>query len=245
MSVYLCIPSARPDGGTIPKWQAAGYKTAIWRDPGAPPIEANITIIGKYPGYSKACNALIKLALADPSCQWTIGGGDDVLPDPNKGPEEIAEECEMHFMMHVEASEDGDMLQRTMTGEQSSTFGVVQPTGDPWRDLQGRIIERIAGSPWIGRSFAERVYGGNGPWFPEYTHCFGDEELQIVAQRMGVFWQRPDLVHHHEHWARKRGDMRDMPEFLKEANSAPHWDKYKRLFMERRAAGFPGSEVGR
>ncbi|MES2393495.1 MAG: hypothetical protein V4555_17800 [Acidobacteriota bacterium] len=233
-SVYLCIPSARPDGGTIPKWTAAGYKTAIWRDSGAPPIEANITIIGKYPGYSKACNALIKMALADQACQWVVGGGDDVLPDPDHGPEEIAEECEEHFTCAPDLPG---------TCAKCRTYGVMQPTGDPWRDLQGRIIERIAGSPWIGRAFAERVYGGNGPWWPDYFHCFGDEELMLVAQRMGVYWQRPDLVHHHEHWARKSGDVKDMPEFLKEANSAAHWEKYKALFMQRKAAGFPGSEV--
>jgi hypothetical protein len=121
----------------------------------------------------------------------------------------------------------------------------MQPTGDPWRDTMGRIIERIAGSPWLGRAFCERVNRGNGPWWPEYTHCFGDEELQCVATRLGIFWQRNDVTHHHDNWARAHGDAKDMPEFLRDANSPQHWAKYKALFEIRRASGFAGSEVVR
>jgi hypothetical protein len=118
----------------------------------------------------------------------------------------------------------------------------MQPTGDPWRDVLGRIIERIAGSPWIGRDFCERAYLGNGPWCEEYTHCFGDEELQRVAILRECFWQRPDITHMHHNWARANQDRRDMPAFLKDANSAAHWNQYKTIFERRRANGFPGSE---
>jgi len=224
MSVYLCIPSARPDGGTISAWAAAGYKTAIWRDPGASPIDANITIVGRYPGYSKASNALIKLALADPACQWVVGGGDDVLPDPNHTPEEIAEECYAWFPY-----------------SNGGTFGVMQPTGDPWRDLQGRIIERIAGSPWIGRTFAERVYGGNGPWWPEFDHMFSDEHLLNVATKLGVYWMRPDLTHFHNHPLRN-GDRSKLPDFLEQWNTTQHWNKSKAIFDRLKAGGFAEAE---
>lgn len=238
MSVWLCIPSARPDGGTLPKWKAAGYKLAIWRDPGAPFIEADLIHEAKYQGYPRACNTMIRAALAeDPDCDWVVCGGDDTLPDPNRTPAFIAAQCEDYFMA-VQVGKGGKPNRSW-----SSTFGVCQPTGDPWSDHMGRIIERIAGSPWIGRRFAETMYGGNGPWCEEYRHCFADEELQLVAQKLGVFWQRPDLTHMHHNWARARGAAEDMPAFLADANSQRHWVTYRSVFERRKAAGFPGSEA--
>ncbi len=228
MSVWWCVPSARDGGGTLPAWKEKGYKTALWRSTGVErDVPADLVMTGDYPGYYQATNRLIKTVLdADKSCDWVVCGGDDTLPDA-RNPEDIAIECSTYFLVR--------------TGR--STHGVMQPTGDPWLDGQGRIIERIAGSPWIGREFCERANLGNGPWWPEYTHCFGDEELQNVATRLGVFWQRPDLTHEHHNWARARGDQRDMPEFLREANSPQHWAKYKALYERRKAGGFPGSEV--
>jgi len=228
MSVYLCIPSARPDGGTIPKWTEAGYKTAIWRDPGAPPIEANITIVGRYPGYSKASNALIKLALADPACQWVVGGGDDVLPEPNKSPEQIADECYGHFV--------GDFSR--------GTFGVMQPTADrygenaigPW-PRGSAYIDRVCGSPWMGRAFCERINGGRGPWWEEFFHMFSDEALQNVALKLGILWQRRDLCHRHLHWG-VNGDIQQMPEFLRYVNTSQHWESSKAIFERLKSSGF-------
>jgi hypothetical protein len=74
-----------------------------------------------------------------------------------------------------------------------------------------------------------------------------DEELQHVAIKHGVFWQRPDLIHYHDHWGRARegerlGQRDRMPQFLEKANSPEEWHKYKKLFSERLAAGFPGSD---
>lgn len=131
--------------------------------------------------------------------------------------------------------------------KQMPLFGVMQPTGDRWGDAQGAYIDRVAGSPWIGREFARRMYGGSGPYWPEYFHMGVDEELQAVATKLGVFWQRPDLTHYHAHWGRPRpgermGQVDRMPAFLAEANSPEHWRKYKALFSKRQAAGFPGHE---
>jgi len=122
----------------------------------------------------------------------------------------------------------------------------MQPTGDRWAEgqwgFQNAPIDRVAGSAWIGREFALRAYGGDGPLWPEYRHMFPDEELQCVAEKLGVFWQRRDLTQFHNHWGRN-GNAADMPTFLAEANSREHWDKYKALFEARKAAGFPGHEV--
>lgn len=239
------LPSARPVAevnARMDKWRAQGYKVALWRDAAKDwfgtnrtaywqdcdagferPI-ADTTIVSRwYPGYSEAVNYMADwiLGTLDPHCDWIVATGDDTDPDPNHAADNIAFQCGEYFI---------------------STFGVMQPTGDDWRDAQGRIIERIAGSPWLGREWCLRINGGRGPLWPEYTHCFADEELQHVATKLGVFWQRPDLTHYHDHWARPRGNPADMPAFLSEATSPQHWQKYGQLFTERLAAGFPGHE---
>ncbi len=239
MSVWLTIPSARPVdevNRTMGIWRSMGYKIALWRDEWVheAPEQPHADFIIKSPvylGYSVAVNALMKHVFAvDPDCNWIVAAGDDTTPDPVQTADTIAMQCSAYF----------GPLDRRRHG---SSFGVMQPTGDPWRDVQGRIIERIAGSPWIGREWARRAYQGNGPLCGLYTHCFADEELQCVAQKYGVFWQRPDLTHHHQNWSRKDGaTYADMPAFLKDANSAEHWAKYKAIFTERKLNGFPGSE---
>lgn len=239
MSVWLCIPSARPVAevnACMDKWRDMGYKIALWRDSrdgGLPEFDA--MIVDKYQGYARAVNELSKLVLEDPTCDWIVCAGDDTAPDPTKRANEIAAECTEYFARKYRTAE--------RACHRPETFGVMQPTGDPWSDHQGRIIERIAGSPWLGREWCRRAYGGHGPLWPEYTHCFADEELQLVAQKFGVFWQRPDLTHMHSNWARERGMAEDMPAFLAEANSPQHWAKYSALFNQRKAAGFPGSEL--
>jgi hypothetical protein len=220
------------------RWIERGYNIMLWCDshedmfkkmaysvddrPGTEPRPARFNaIVGEYPGYYRAVNALIKWVLKDPKVSWVVCGGDDTFPDPNFTAEEIAEQLTEHF---------------------SGTFGVAQPVGDLFA---GNCIVRICGSPWIGRDFALSMNQGKGPFWPEYTHCFGDEEMFEVTKKLGVLWQRRDLTHHHEHWTRN-GDNADyskpMPEFLREANSPAHWAKYKALFESRKAAGFPGHE---
>ncbi len=235
MSVWVCLPSARPYGGTIPEWAAKGYRVAVWRNP-SEPIDADICLCRPYEGYAVALNELCRQVLImDSGAEWLVATGDDTLPDPHSA-EEIAAECTHHFWKHAQTSFD-------------ITFGVMQPTGHRWGEGQGGFtnapIDRVAGSPWIGREFARRMYGGAGPYWHEYRHQFVDEELQNVAIKMGVFWQRPDLIHFHNHWALPREGERmapseRMPAFLAEANSPEHWKKYRAIFEARKAAGFPG-----
>jgi hypothetical protein len=74
-----------------------------------------------------------------------------------------------------------------------------------------------------------------------------DEELQAVATRLGVLWQRRDLIQLHKHWghapAGQMGSTINMPAFLERANSVAEWAAYKKLYTARAEAGFPGSEV--
>jgi len=231
MSVWLAIPSKRPQSeaqACIDRWRARGYLVAMHRDTGDDIVDCDYLSYGDYQGYAKTVNALIRAVMKfDTDARWFIAAGDDISPDPTKRADEIADECETFF---AKFDARGGL-------PHSHTFGVMQPTGDPWADSAGRMIERIAGSPWIGREFCERAYGGNGPYFEGYRHCFLDNEIMDVAKLLGVFWQRPDLTHHHAHWTRER---RPMPGYLAEPNSPAHWQKYHALYRERKAAGFPG-----
>jgi hypothetical protein len=177
----------------------------------------------------------------DPTCNWIVAGGDDTLPDPNKAPDEIALECEEYFgKVHALEARDDYGTWRKLRHQ---TFGVMQPTGCRFA---GGSIDRIAGSPWLGREFCERMYGGTGPYFDGYSHMFLDEELQNVAIKLGVFWQRPDLTHQHNHFCRTPDGgvnwANPMPEHLKKWNTQQHWNESKALFLSRQATGFPGHE---
>ena len=243
MSIWLAIPSKRlPEEAEkcLKEWRERGYKIALWRDDDLPIMLDKRFCAMKYPGYASALNQMCGVILyEDPQAEWIVAAGDDTLPDPNHSAEEIALECRYHF----EDLNGGNA--------RDETFGVMQPTGDRWHEGVGGFtnapIDRVAGSPWIGREFARRMYGGAGPYWHEYTHCFVDEELQQVAEKLGVFWQRRDLIHKHMNWARGATDKEvvnvdRMPAFLAEANSPEHWRKFKRIFTERKAAGFPGHE---
>jgi len=237
VSVWFVIPSKRPlaeANACLAAWRKQGYRTAVAREPEDGHLdEALITVpVDHYAGWSRSVNQLVANVMnAMPNAEWFVTGGDDCWPDLNHTADEIAKECEDHFW----------------NGMDSSTFGVMQPTGDRWGDHgdgKGAVIDRIAGSPWMGREFCRRMYHGAGPLYNGYYHNFADEELQCVAQKLGVFWQRRDLIHEHRHWARPRGDWRDAPEWARKINDPAHsdWDKSKALFAARKAAGFPGHE---
>jgi hypothetical protein len=269
MSVWYCIPSKRPPEEAekcLKLWRERGYKIALWLDnptgegkegfatkntrwawdiwqrrTNAPDCDL-IASAEKYPGYAAAVNQLIRIVLCEAlpiskDAEWLVTGGDDVEPDANHSAEEIARQCSEYFDVPSAARFD------------TPTFGVMQPTGDRYgadeRHLGERgsaYIDRVCGSPWMGREFCRRMYGGRGPLCEEYFHMGEDEELQAVAMKLGVLWQRADLIHFHRHWARKNKSRDDMPKFLERANSPEEWQKYKQIFAERKAAGFPGHE---
>lgn len=225
MSVWFCVPSARPRAeadAALAKWRAQGYRIALWRDSDQDVPLCDLLLTGPYPGYSQAVNALVREVLRrDPRCEWTVTGGDDIDPDPHNTAEQIAVECTAHF---------------------GGTFGIMQPTGDSWADYS---IRRICGSPWMGREFCERAYGGNGPMWHEYFHMFNDEEMQHVALRLKCLWQRDDLTHLHHHWQRESDQVvrgKREPAFLKRANSRENWEAMGAIFRARLKAGFPGHE---
>lgn len=238
MSVWLCIPARRdlPES-TIPAWKKAGYKVAICREPKVSAhiqlwecIDLIIDLRIDYPGWSICTNLLIhSVMMEDPTANWFVCGGDDTLPDPTWAPDLIATQCEAYF--HPAWKKAG--------GVKSHTFGVMQPTGDDWSDSKGKTIERIAGSPWIGREFARRMYHGGGPLYAGFSYSFADEHLQNVAQKLGVFWQRPDLTHEHRHIARNNPNWQaEQPEWTKKLYARDQWDRNKALFERLKAGGF-------
>ena len=242
MSVWLTIPSARPASEIaerLGRWRAMGYKIALWRNgPHATPGGYDIKDLvdwsmytPDYRGWAFSCNFVMKMMFgANDDCDWCVCGGDDTDPDMNHSPEVIEAVCLAHF---------------------GGTFGVLQNTGDRWGDNEPwaraqfpdapAYIDRICGSPWIGREFARRMNQGRGPFWPEYPHMFADEELQEVSKRIGVLWQRMDLTHHHDHPLRSAG-AHVVPDFAGEIYSSEHWQASQLLFYSRKKAGFPGSE---
>jgi hypothetical protein len=205
-----------------------GYSVALWRDAGDGQVECDYLRVGatEYQGYAKAVNWLIAdVKTFDPDARWFVTGGDDTDPDPVNRADEIAKECELKF---------------------GGSFGVMQPTGDRYA---GGSIDRIAGSPWIGREFVERAYGGGGPYWPEYQHMFVDEEIREVARVLGVYWANPSVTHLHRHFMRESlaidspAVTKPVPEFLREANSPGHWQKYQQIYRMRKAQGFPGHGI--
>lgn len=266
MSVWMLCPSARPveEAETcFARWRALGYKLAVFRELVRGPVTADLLVKTlPYPGYALAQNTLCALVLAeDSTAEWLVCAADDVHPDPTYEPEEIALQCVHHFLGDTfgvmqptgdrwgecPASECHDFIPRPPGSPMPDRCTLCGRTEDDAFHQGGAYIDRVAGSPWIGREFARRMYGGKGPYWPGYTHMGVDEELRAVALLHGVYWPRRDLMHFHAHWGRPRAGERigradRMPEFLRTANSGEEWNRYKRLFAERKAAGFPGSE---
>jgi hypothetical protein len=225
MSAWLCIPSRKPTAeaqAVIDRWRARGYKAAIWRDTGDDEVQCDLLLTGEYPGYAASVNALVAEALKR-GAEWCILAGDDIDPDPTHAPEDIARECREYF---------------------GGTFGVMQPTGDRWgadrndKNFCGSAYaDRVCGSAWCGAEFCRRMYGGAGPLWSGYPHMWVDEELQEVATRLGVLWQRRDLTQYHNHWGRTTGRM---PEYLRQANA--DFSRTGLIFSQRKAADFPGHQ---
>lgn len=219
---WLCIPSMRDADSSVTAWEAKGYGIALFRDRGAPDAAADLLHQGDYPGYAKAVNLLAADVLrADSDTLFIVAAGDDTFPD-SRDPDQIVDELTAHFC---------------------GTFGVCQPTGDSWADRNGKLIERVAGSPFLGREWCLRANQGKGPLSPGFFHMWCDEALQETAKLLGVFWQRPDLTHHHEHWGRPRpgeriGQLDRMPKFLARANSTAQTNLDKAEFDRLKAGGF-------
>lgn len=213
MNIATVFPTCNTERATTARdrWRRQGYLVGVWVEEKFVNFEADLMLRAEsYPGYWQAANCLIRAAAAA-GADIVVPIGDDMDPDPNLTAKEIGARYQQRFP-------DG--------------FGVMQPTGDP---LDG--TDRICGSPWLGRGWIQRAYGGAGALWPEYGHFYGDEELQAVATRLGVLWQCKEITQYHHHWVGRRSDM----QAYQKANSDRWWHHDAAIFNRRKAADFPCS----
>lgn len=202
-----------------------GYGTAIiiLDEEERKKLPADLVLLHKnnlYPGFARSVNRIVRWVLdKDPECQIIVTGGDDVYPDRTRFADEIAGEFIEHF---------------------KGTLGVMQPHGDEWHhthDGLGYILDTCAWSPWMGREWCERAYMGRGPLHEGFYHYWNDYNLKQVAEWLGLYWRRPDLIQGDDNWKRNRKHL-GRPKYLYEASARAKADK---LLAERlEAEGFPG-----
>ena len=218
---YLFPGASRPAAEESARvWKAAGYRVAVAIDRGArAPEGPELVIEVDYQGYYAAVRDLVRAVrgLLGRTPGLVVCGGDDINPAAVP-PWEIGAQLEERWP-------DG--------------FFVMQPIGDLNRN--GKPFGgtgSAAVSPWVGRGWLERAYGGNGPHWCGYHHLHGDEELREVALRAGVYWDRWDLCQFHAHWTRGyRDNLR--PE--RRRKIIERWPEDRAQYQARRAAGFPGA----
>lgn len=247
MSVWFAIPSVGPvasAGPIIAKWRERGYKIALLRQGENTDLE-NLSDIwmptGTYLGWARSVNILCrKILQLDPGMEWVVTGGDDQLPEHRYHAEYIGKRCSVYFGL------DGER-RRALFGDPSipalkhDTFGIMQPTGDLYsgnKETKAPDILHSAGSPWMGRKWIETAYQGKGPLCEEYFHYFPDLELQMVAIKLGVFWQAEEFAQVHLHWSREKGGK--LPDYMQP--SYLRYDDDKITYHDRLANRFPGHE---
>jgi hypothetical protein len=214
--VWFAIPSASPQRcrRNLPAWREMGYRVAILQNRQRAEIPADMVVWSDtYPGWAESINILCR-EIVPRETPIVVSGGDDMLPEPGHSAPQLAEQFLEHF---------GDTP--------GGTFGVMQPQGDGFMDTS-----RYCGSPWLGRAWIERMYGGRGPMFGGYHHNWADNELLWVARGLGALWQRPDLSQHHAHFTRTGGEK---PAWWRQHVEKHDLDDCK-LYLSRLWARFPG-----
>lgn len=212
MSVWFAVPVAQTDIDrsriTFDAWKGMGYRIAALVNGERLPYGCDIVLgVEKYCGWAWAVNRLARMLV---DFDFVVTGGADVFPDPTKAADAIASECVEYF---------------------GGTYGVMQPAGDKYGAIESRTA---CVSPWLGREWCQRAYGGTGPLHGGYYHFYADGDLMHTAKRLDRLWWREDLTQRHDHWLR-RGD--EQPAHLTAAAAAN--DSDKALFEARKAAGWP------
>ncbi len=212
MRVWYAIPSASIDRcrEALPAWRDMGYRIAVLQNNERGEIPADLCDwADAYPGWAASVNLLARRLVAE-GAEIVVTGGDDMLPDPTKRADELAIEFRDRF---------------------PNGFGVMQPAGDATMNA----IE-YCGSPWLGRAWIERAYGGRGPLWEGYRHNWADHELRLVAEARDALWTRPDLLQEHLHFSIRNEPA---PEYWTRNVGDADQDDVE-LFIARCWQGFPG-----
>lgn len=250
MNIWFAIPSVRPPEEAIPvlqEWSKRGYNIALVRqgkmlsNEDIPNLRLQI-YAKEYKGWANSINLLTKCILkCDPKARWIVTGGDDLLPDSRQA-EEIGMLCENYFS-HRATVEIKRFTQFVPPHDREfgvcresygPTYGVMQPTGDRYGTSGGSDIDTAAASPWMGREFCEKVYGGRGPLWSEYFHYYADAELQAKAIALRCFEQFVGITQEHKHWSRS---VDYCPPYMEEPSLRAEQDR--QTFLRRQALGFP------
>jgi hypothetical protein len=219
VSVWYVTPSCRPKEEALPcfeAWLDMGYRVMVIRQGPKLPSQAITQISTQtYMGLPSSVNLLSRWVLAwDPKVDWIVHGGDDYWPDPKHRASWISDLC---------------------WNLCNSSFCVMQPTGDRFG---GGYIDKAAASAWMGREWCRRMYRGEGPMHQGYFHYFADTELQDLATKLGVFYQRRDIIQEHKHWTREAAAK--MPRHLEIPNQ--HLTRDETLYRLRRDSNFPNHQ---
>jgi hypothetical protein len=222
MKHYAVFPSATVEkaNSTVSAWNAKGYKTLVYLD--TPEMRCNADVVSygaraTFPGYYRVINDLVWLAFANGADVVTCIG-DDMLP-PDQGAEWVST----------------DYFKRFPNG-----LGVYQGCGD----LQGMdgngvpAAARICGSPTFGVEWANRAYQGAGPFADIYSSFYADEDLYNVASKLGLLVMEYSVRIFHKHWSWGHAQREGYHD-----RAALNWERDKAIFMTRKAAGFPGSDL--
>lgn len=215
---WYLMPSANPGNAArcTRAWRERGYRVAILEDR-VPVADAArdagadaIVRAATYPGWAASIHRLFREVVPG-DVPVIVAGGDDLFPDD---------------------THDADAIAASFLERFPDTLGVMQPVGDDFE-----ATATICGSPWIGRAWMERMYGGTGGLCEAYHQQFADEELFWVARCADRLWLRSDLAQRHEHF-RRLG--RPAPAYWV-ASAAAHEERDCLTFVARSRAGFPGA----
>ncbi len=212
--VWFVLPTASEANcaKTLPAWRERGYRIAALQDRTRFACDADVVVHAEsYPGWPGTVNRLFR-EVVPASCPVIVSGGDDMYPEPRLRAHEVAEQFMDHF---------------------GGTFGVMQPHGDAFEET-----DQFCGSPWLGREWMERMYGGTGGMCAAYTHHFADDELYWGGRCFDALWSRDDLTQYHDHF-RRRGEP--APEYWNRSVQASH-ARDTMMFLARSRHGFPGHE---
>lgn len=187
MNVWYAFPSATKEAAqkTIDLWKSKGYKVIVLTDGDSRPDLKNYNFhlhMKKFVSWGDAQNRMAEYVLSkDQNAAVVIAGSDDVEPDMDKDPQEIAGRMQMVF---------GSKLD-----------GVMQPTGDEYGS-----IHKCAPHPWVGIGYIRR----GGRFFAGYHHLYTDQEYRDVAVELNRYVEFADVVQYHRHWGRQ-GEKDNLP----------------------------------
>lgn len=197
------------------RWAAQGYRTAVVvnKEKFSKKIRGDVVIkVGAYEGYYRTMNYLCANLFQQLRADIVVCAGDRIRPPDHARAHEIA---------------------TTFAARFKNGIGVMQPCAHaPSMPAQGELE-----SPWIGRNFWARFYGGQGPYHEQYFQYFGNRELAAVASKAGVLWYRPEVGQPVETQA--------TPEWYQSTNRSSYWGRDAAIFGERERLGFEGAEASR